>query len=560
MLTEDMLIVLVVFLVSVALLISNRVRYDFVGIGAVFVLVVFGITKISTVTAEIGSIPVLLLGIVMVVSRAVSESGLIDKFAERMARLISNGPVLLFILFALVGFLSGFMSDVALTLMMVPMSYYLADKKKKSPSKYLLPFAYIAVLGGRYTVASTSSNVILYDLWYSSTGHFLPFFQFAFPGIYIVLAGIPAAILISYLLPNRVKKISSTDEFKTGEYLTEVVVAKESEVIGKTLAEFEKDYGIRVVAIYPGRISWRLRPIFEGDVLLIRLKPESLTTLSLIKGLRMTIPKAAQENMSIKEVFVMPESRLVGKTLSQIRESRSYNVSIIGISAYGKRVFGRFRSIAIASGDVLMVSGSDEDTAAFITDNSLGPLSARDMRVFNLTKGVISIAALALAIGLATAGVNLIEAFGAAFIVIIVTGSLNYKTIYRYINWPILIFVGTYLVLGAALTSSGVSVYVASLIMGSPVILFLITALLANTVGNVGSAVIMGPIALGFPDPLKAIVVVAMAASSTFLTAFGNQSNLIVQSAGAYKARDYAVFGSLMFIVAFAFTMMYVYL
>jgi di/tricarboxylate transporter len=82
MLTEDMFVVLIVFIISVILLISNRIRYDIIGIGAVFVLVVFGITKISTVTAEIGSLPVLLLGIVMVVSRSISESGLIDKFAD----------------------------------------------------------------------------------------------------------------------------------------------------------------------------------------------------------------------------------------------------------------------------------------------------------------------------------------------------------------------------------------------------------------------------------------------------------------------------------------------
>ncbi len=560
MLSFNLTVVLTVFVISIVLLISNRVRYDLIGIGSVFVLMAFGITKLSTVTAEIGSLPVLLLGIVMIVSKTVSDSGIIDKFAEVVSKKIKNEYILLFALFLMVGLFSGFLSDVALTLMMVPLSYYLSDKLKKSPSKYLMPFAYIAVLGGRYTVASTSSNVVLYDLWYSKTGQFLSFFQFSNPGIFIVLAGIPVAILISFLLPNRTKKITSIDEFKTGEYLTEVQVQKESEVIGKSIDDFEKTYGIRVVAIYPGRISWRQRTIFGGDVLLVRLKPESLTTLSGIKGLKMTIPNTASENLSIREVFVMPESRLVGQQLSQIREAGRYNISVVGISAYGKKIFGRFRTISVEVGDVLMLSGSDEDIASFITDNSLGPLSEREMRVFNPSRGIIAIGSLGFAVVLASFGVNLIIAFGSALLIMLITRTLNFKSMYKSVQWPILIFVGTYLILGAAIISTGLSVYIAGIILGSPLILFVVTVILANTIGNVGSAVIMGPVAMGFPDPLKAIVVVAMAASCTFITPFGNQSNLIVQAAGSYTAKDYVLYGSMITAIALVITLLYAYL
>lgn len=495
----------------------------------------------------------------MIVSKTISDSGIIDKFAEIISKKVKNETLMLALLFLIVGLLSGFMSDVALTLMMIPLSYFIADKQKKSPSKYLLPFAYIAVLGGRYTVASTSSNVILYDLWYTETGHFLPFFQFSNPGLFIVLAGIPAALLISHFIPNRTRKISTIEEFKTGEYLTEVAVLKESEAIGKSISDFEREYGIRIVAIYPGRISWRQRVIFDGDILLIRLRPESLTTLSGIKGLKLTIPSSSAENLSIREVFVMPESRLIGQQLSEIREAGRYNISVIGISAYGKRIFGRFRTITVEPGDVLMLSGSDQDIAAFISENALGPLSQREIRAFNPTKGAISMASLAVAIILASIGFNLVLSFGTALIIMLVTRTVNVKHMYRYVQWPILIFVGTYLVLGSAIIGSGISAYLATLIFGSTLLLFGITVLLANTIGNVGSAVIMGPIAMGFPDPLKAIVVVAMASSCTFATSFGNQSNLIVQGAGAYKSRDYAIYGIMIIAIVFAITALYVY-
>ncbi|EQB72847.1 MAG: membrane protein [Thermoplasmatales archaeon A-plasma] len=142
----------------------------------------------------------------------------------------------------------------------------------------------------------------------------------------------------------------------------------------------------------------------------------------------------------------------------------------------------------------------------------------------------------------------------------LITRTLNFKSMYKSVQWPILIFVGTYLILGAAIISTGLSVYIAGIILGSPLILFVVTVILANTIGNVGSAVIMGPVAMGFPDPLKAIVVVAMAASCTFITPFGNQSNLIVQAAGSYTAKDYALYGSMITAVAMIITLLYAYL
>ena len=99
MLSFNLTVVLTVFVISIVLLISNRVRYDLIGIGSVFVLMAFGITKLSTVTAEIGSLPVLLLGIVMIVSKTVSDSGIIDKFAEVVSKKIKNEYILLFALF-----------------------------------------------------------------------------------------------------------------------------------------------------------------------------------------------------------------------------------------------------------------------------------------------------------------------------------------------------------------------------------------------------------------------------------------------------------------------------
>ena len=187
--------VLVIFVVSTVLLISNRLRYDIIGIGTVIVLVVLGIVTPTLAMAEFASIPVFILALVMIMSRTISRSGLMEKLGEMLTRKFKNEYIVLTILFLSIGLLSGFMSDVALTLMMIPIAYVISEKLKHSPTKYLMPFAFIAVLGGRYTVASTSSNLILYGLWYQRYGTYLPFFTFSMPGLIMVLVSIPLIIL-----------------------------------------------------------------------------------------------------------------------------------------------------------------------------------------------------------------------------------------------------------------------------------------------------------------------------------------------------------------------------
>lgn len=549
--------VLVIFVVSTVLLISNRVRYDIIGIGTVVVLVVLGIVTPTIAMAEFASIPVFILALVMILSRTISGSGIMEKLGEMLTRRFKNEYIVLGILFLSIGLLSGFMSDVALTLMMIPIAYVIAEKLKHSPTKYLMPFAFIAVLGGRFTVASTSSNLILYGLWYQRFGSYLPFFTFSMPGLIIVIAAIPLVILITRLLPDRVKPVTSLEEFKTGEYLTEASLEEGSEILGKTVGEIEASYNVRIVGVYPGRIGKKNRVLRKGDVIIIRVRPETIATLSGIKGVNIAPSQFFDQESKLTEVFIMPDSKLVGTTISNMVSASRYNIAILGISAYGKRIFGRLRTLTVQSGDVLLVSGHEGDIAEFMSSESLAPLHQRDIKILNVRSGAIALGSLAIAVGLASAGVNIILAYLIAVIILLATKVLDVKDIYHSIEWPIIIFIGTYIVFGDALVSAGITGYISDFTAGSILILFLMSLFFANLIGNVASAVIMGPVAFLFPDPLKAVVVVAMAASCTFITPWGNQSNLLVMSPGGYTVKDYALYGTMLVILAFIITYLY---
>ena len=551
--------VLAVFIISTAILLTNKVRYDLVGIVSALSLILLGVISPTDAIVTFASLPVFLLAVVMIISKAISDSGIMEKFGDFLTKKFNNGYMIITVLLLATGIMSGFMSDVALTLMMIPLAYSLADKLKKSPSKYLMPFAFIAVIGGRYTVASTSSNLILYSLWYQNTNPhtFLPYFTFSYPGFIILLLSVPLIIFISIMIPDRKKAEVDIENYKTGEYLTEAKIGPDSEVIGKTVAEFEKMYSVRIVGIYPGRIGRKDRVIESGDIIIVRLKPENVTAISAIKGVTIAPSEVIQESTSLNEIFIMPNSRLVGRSIIDLKYASRFNLAVLGISAYGKIISGRLRTILLEAGDVLLVSGNEKDIAEFIIENCLAPLRKRDIKIIKWKSGLVALGALVLAVILSTAGVNILVSYGVALVIILSTRSLNFKDMYSRVEWPIVVFVGSYLVVGGAVISSGVSISIDYWIAGSVVLLFIITFLLANLIGNVASAIIMGPIAFSFSNPLVALTVVAMAASSTFLTPFGNQSNLLVQSPGGYKTKDYMIYGSILVVLVFVVTMIY---
>ncbi|WP_243666011.1 SLC13 family permease [Vulcanisaeta sp. JCM 16159] len=171
--------------------------------------------------AFIGSTTVVVLGSVMVISKALEESGFLDKLAEELDKVFGNEYVLLVIVMLIVSLLSGFMSDVALVSIFIPFMYAVSRSHNKKLSKYLLPLSYAAIIGGRYTIFGTSTNLIIDQLWYERFGRYLPVFQFLSIGLVIVFTSIPTLLLIYLLLPNRESVVTSVDDLKIGEYVVE---------------------------------------------------------------------------------------------------------------------------------------------------------------------------------------------------------------------------------------------------------------------------------------------------------------------------------------------------
>lgn len=208
-------------------------------------------------------------------------------------------------------------------------------------------------------------------------------------------------------------------------------------------------------------------------------------------------------------------------------------------------------------GDALLLMGDEESIAKFMGDYGLVPLRTRGAKLFDVRKGALSVAALVGATIASLFGVDIALAFLTGVVVLMLSGAVNYRRIYQYIDWSVLIFIASFLTLGYAMSSSGLSMVIADVLPKSLIILFLITALIANFVNNVSAASIMTPIALTYPNPLLAVTVVAMASTTTFLTPFSHPANLLVYNPGNYKPRDYLTMGTILLITILLITALF---
>ncbi|ADN51809.1 SLC13 family permease [Vulcanisaeta distributa] len=550
--------VLAVLALAIVLLLIRAIRYDVVGLLVMVLLIVGGVISPEKALAFIGSATVVVLGSVMVISKVLEESGFLDRLAEELDRVFRNEYVLLLIVMLIVSLLSGFMSDVALVSIFIPFMYAVSRNHNKKLSKYLLPLSYAAIVGGRYTIFGTSTNLIIDQLWYERFGRYLSVFQFLNIGLAIVFISIPALLLIYLLLPNRESVVTSVDDLKIGEYVVEAQVNSDCEFVGKTKREVEREYGIRIRSILPRRLS-RTGRIHDGATLIMEVPVDKLPIISSIKGLVLTPQSEQVEGKEVVEALITSSSSLINYTISDLDVLNKYGVRIVGISAGSRRIYGRISHVMLRPGDALLLMGDEESIAKFMSDYGLVPLRTRGAKLFDVRKGAASIAVLAGVTIASLLGVNIALAFLTGVVVLMLSGAVNYRRIYQYIDWSVLIFIASFLSLGYAMSSSGLSTVIAGVIPRSLIVLFLITALIANFVNNVSAAIIMTPIALTYPNPLLAVTVVAMASTTTFLTPFSHPANLLVYNPGNYKPKDYLAMGAVLLILVLIITLLLVH-
>ncbi len=564
---HDAHLVFGILTLTLAGFIWGRFRYDLIALLALFAGVVAGVVDPGGAFAGFGHPAVITVAAVLVLSRGFQHSGLVDLIAAQTLKAGGNPSVQVLVLTGVVAVLSAFMNNVGALALLMPVAIRMARKNDIPPSRLLMPLAFGSLLGGLMTLIGTPPNIIISSYRAEQTGEAFGMFSFFPVGGGVALAGVVFLVLLGWrLTPSRKGQGSADDVFETADYVSELTVPEKAKANGWTLPELADACGeaIPVVAVVRGkkRVPGHQfhQALREGDILIAEANPEELKLLEEKGGLKVGSGEsfgeklAEAEDLHLVEAVVRGESRLINRTVADLRLWERHGIQLLAVAREGGRLKQRLNKIRLRGGDVLLLQGEESDLAEELPDLGCLPLASRNLNIGKPRRLVLSVTVFAAAVAAILAGwLPAPVALAMAAVLSVLTGVLPLRDAYTGIDWPIIVLLGALIPVGQALETSGGAQMVADglLAFGAqvpPVVtlvaLFVITMLLSNVINNAAAALLMAPIALnlarGFEtsaDPF--LMTVAVSASCAFLTPIGHQSNTLVMGPGGYHFGDY---------------------
>jgi len=564
----DQTITFVTLALVLVLFIWGRWRYDIVALFALLVVSIAGIVPAADAFAGFGHPAVITVAAVLVVSRALLNSGMIDYIVRLMSGIGDNPLVQLAVLVVAVTACSGFMNNIGALAIFMPVAIRMARKNEISPSLFLMPLAFGSLLGGLVTQVGTPPNIII-SIFREETAVGVPFRMFDFTpvGAGIALAGMLFIILIGWrLLPKRKSQVSREDLFEIDEYITEVHVPKKSALTGKRLRDLENATDGDIIVVGHERNEQKFaapspyRTFKENDTLIIKANAEDLQGLLDSTGLELTGSKKSGEDtlssddIKVIEATITRNSVMEGRTVRSLNLRSRYGVNLLGLSRQGGRLRTSPDSIRLRPGDVLLLQGPEETLEEVLPTLGLLPLVERGLRVGQPQRVLLGVAIFASALVLSALGILPIQiAFVGAALIMVLAGFLTLREIYDGIDWPVIVLLGAMIPVSQAFETTGGAQLIAGRILeisGSAApwvtltVVMVGTMFLSDLVNNAAAAVLMAPIAIsiagamgGSVDPF--LMSVAVGASCAFLTPIGHQSNTLVMGPGGYRFSDY---------------------
>ncbi|MDR7421892.1 MAG: SLC13 family permease [Armatimonadota bacterium] len=552
---------------ALVLFASGRWRYDVVALLALMVVALAGIVPSGEVFSGFGHPAVVTVAAVLVVSRGLQNSGVVDVIAARLGRL-GNRPVgQVLALVATVTVASAFMNNVGALALLLPVAIRMARKSGTPASVLLMPLAFGSLLGGLTTLIGTPPNIIIATFRAQNGAGPFGMFDFTPVGGAVALVGVLFVSLVGWrLIPQRKGQASREDLFDIEGYMSELRVRDDAKVAGQTVREVETstEGDVVIVGLIRGERRLPAPSGFEvlraGDVLVVKADPEALKTLVEACGLELVGSKGldadslGSDEVSVVEAVVAQNAAIDGKTPRGLNLRWRYGLNLLGLSRQGEGNQQRLKSIRIQAGDILLLQGRTDAIPDALTALGLLPLAERGLRLGPPRRILHGVGLFGAALAAAASGLLPVQtAFVAAALLMVLTGLLSLREVYESIDGPIIILLGAMIPIGRALEATGGARTIASglLALGTslpPVatlaLVLIGTMFLSDVINNAAAAVLMAPIAVNVAAGLGAsadpfLMAVAIGASCAFLTPIGHQSNTLVMGPGGYRFGDY---------------------
>jgi len=543
--------------------------------GVLLMLILGKVVTPEEAFSGFSNVGILSIGVLFVVAGSIKSTGLLEDLnrliygaaGRSKPRLTSK----LFRMLVPVTLFSSFMNNTPIVAMLIPSVRSWARNNNFSPSKFLMPLSYAAILGGMCTLIGTSTNLIVHGL----------LIQYGYPGFSffeISKIGIPAALLgIGYIgllgsrfLPDRKEAIVELGE-KTREYVIGLKVTASYASMGKTIEEAGLRHLKGLFLFQVERAEQTITPaqpdevIMENDRLFFTGIPETIMELQKVEGLQL-INDASLDlkhfdsyKVHTFEAVVSGSSPLVGKNVRESNFRKHYNAVIIAIHRSGERIRKKIGDIVLHPGDTLLLLAPRDffdqyyHSRDFYLVSSPLKVDSKPPQKKYITSVVLvgMIAAVVLKI------IPLIVAAGLAAIALVMSKCISRSDALSWIDWKVLVVIAAAFGIGVAIKNSGVAQYLSDLIvqggrhfgvLGVLCGVYFLTSLYNTIISSNATAALFFPIAVSAASAMHADVrafamAVAISAAASFASPISYQTNLMVYGPGGYKFSDYLKFG-----------------
>jgi len=527
---------------------------------------------------------------VFILSGGVQRTGAINVISRRMIRFAGNGPLRQQLTVqGMVAPFSAFINNTAAVAILIPPVMKMAAETGRSPSKLLIPLSYMSQLAGVVTLIGTSTNILASQLLSQYGYDGFSMFEFSHVAIFVLLTGSIYLIVAGrYLLPDTQAGQVTGTPYGVGEYLTEFVVLDGSPLVGKSLAasNLSTEYDVQVLEILRDdvRLRYRLgeRTLRAGDILSIWASSENLLRLKETEGiaieaetrLEKDVTPQERDSISFLEVVIGPNSDLIGGTIMSTNFRNRYNVTVIAIRKQGALIRERLGRVRLGFGDTLLLQGEAAAFDQIRRERGFIVTEQSNLESFRTRKIPIALGILAGVVFFAAIGQPILVTAIVGCVLMVLTGCLEVDELHKSIRWDVIFLLAGMIPLGIMLERTGgaqllanQAVWAADYVpaIGVLFIFYVMTTTMTELVSNNASVVLMVPVgistavALGI-DPTAIVLSIMFAASTSFATPMGYQTNTMVYGLGGYKFGDFVKIGGLLNIIMAFTTPVWIYL